>query len=115
MSSYVLSRILPSHAGRFADFLRAIPSNERYALAELNSFLSSLTPGELREAVEPNPGIRLSEYGSNYVGAMVELTCARLSVAVPNWVCAIPVLKLPVFASELQGIRLHLLMHSPGL
>ena len=114
MSSNVHSQVLSDQARRFFEILRAMLSNEHYALAELNSFLSSSTPGELREAIESNPGIRLSEYGSNYVAAMVELTCAQRSVTLPSWVRAIPVLKLPVFASTLQSVRLHLLIHSPA-
>jgi uncharacterized protein (DUF1778 family) len=114
MSSYVLSRVLPAVAERFGELLRAIRTNERFALAELNSFLSSLTTGELRETVASDPGVRLSDYGANYVAAMVELVCAQRQVAVPDWVRAIAPLKQPVFGSELQSIRLHLLMHSPA-
>ncbi len=114
MSTYVLSRVLSAPAERFSKLVRAVPANERYALAELNSFLSSLTTGELREAVASGPGIRLSEYRSNYVAAMVELVCAQRGVEVPGWVGSVPALPVPVFGSSLQSVRLHLLMHSPA-
>lgn len=113
MSSYVLSRVLSNPCIRFQELTQALPTEERFALAELNSFLSSLTAGELRDAVSMAPGSSLPRFSANYLAAMVELACVRRGVVVPTWVMAVEPLPEPVFASSLLSVRLHLLMASP--
>ena len=115
MSTYVLRRVLSAPAARFqelvADAAGPAPS---FALAELNSLLSKLSGGELREAVAAGPTIALTPYVANYVAAMVEYACGRRAMAAPAWTRSIVPLSEPVFASSLQSLRLHLLIHSPA-
>lgn len=114
MSAYVLSRVLSAPAAKFRDLASACAGPApRYALAELNSLLAGFTAGELREAVATPPPPGLSPFHLNYVTAMVEQSCAKCGIAAPIWTRSVPPLTDPVFASALQGLRLHLLMHSP--
>lgn len=115
LSAYVLRRLLPAAEQRFHALTVACaePANARFALAELNSFLSALGAGELRDAVAlppaPGPSARLA----NYIAAMVESACAQRGIAPPAWTFAIPPLAEPSFGTDLASLRLHLLMHSP--
>jgi hypothetical protein len=43
----------------------------------------------------------------------VEYACAKRALAVPKWTRMVEPLPEPVFATELQSLRLHLLTHSP--
>jgi hypothetical protein len=114
MSAYVLARVLPAVARRFQDLTEACrdPQGARFALAELNSWLASLSAGELQEAVL-SPPAELTPHLANYVAAMVEYACGRHGVVPPAWTRAIAPLTEPVFASTLMSLRLHLLSHSP--
>jgi len=114
MSSYVLSRVFSVPAEQIQALIRALLTEERFALAELNTFLSSLTAGELREAIAVAPAVALNAYLSNYVAAMVELACVRRDVEGPAWLRSVPPLREPVFGSSLQSLRLHLLTHTPA-
>jgi len=102
-------------AVQFQDCVRdcADSASPRLALAELNTLLSGLTAGELGNAVATPPPSGLSALLANYIAAMVEYACARRAVAVPSWTRSIAPLAEPVFGSELQSLRLHLLTHSP--
>src|SRR5688572_5322504 len=84
MSAYVLSRVLSAPAARFADCIEACKDSESasYGLAELNSFLSSLSASELRDAVAALPALKLPGYVANYIAAMVEYACQRRGVSV---------------------------------
>ena len=114
MSAYVLARVLPAAARRFQDLTEACrdPQGARFALAELNSWLTCLTAGELQEAVL-SPPAELTPQLANYVAAMVEYACGRQGVAPPAWTHAIAPLTEPLFGSTLMSLRLHLLSHSP--
>ena len=113
-SAYVLSKILPAPAADFQRCTEACAGPEpRFALAELNSLLARFSAGELSAAVAEFHPAALSAFLRNYVAAMVEHACARRAVAVPWWVRAIEPLSDPVFGSELQSLRLHLLTQSP--
>jgi uncharacterized protein (DUF1778 family) len=115
MSAYVLSRVLTVPSARFQECVAgcAIEASSRFALAALNSLLSELTPGEMRDAVAAPPAIILTPYVANYVAAMVEYGCARCSVAAPVWTRSVKPLQEPAFGTTLQSLRLHLLTHSP--
>jgi hypothetical protein len=115
MSSYVLSRVLSAPALRFLECVAGCngPSEPSFALAELNTLLSALTPGEMREATAAPPSAILTPFLSNYVAAMVEHGCARCGISPPAWTHAILPLDEPVFGTSLQSLRLHLLTHSP--
>ena len=116
MSAYVLARVLSLPAAQFQDCVRGCvdSASPRFALAELNSLLSDLTAGELRDAIATPPPSGLSPFLGNYIAAMVEYACARRGIAVPEWTRSIAPLPEPVFGSELQSLRLYLLTHSPA-
>ncbi len=116
LSSYVLTRALPSNRLRFEEILRSAVGDEedrRFALAELNDFLTALAPVELAAAVEDADLTLLSPFVSNYVAAMVEQAAHLKSVSPPMWVRRVAPLDLPHFATELKSLRLHLLGASP--
>lgn len=115
MSGYVLDRLLPSVAARFEALVRDCRGDDagRYALAELNDFLSGLGTGELAVAVAPAAAVSLPPTQANYIAAMVEYACGRRGIAPPAWTRDIPVLPAPEFGSGLASLRLHLLRHSP--
>ena len=115
MSAYVLSRVLESPVARFAAHVEACRKavSLGHGLAELNSFLSALSAPELADAVATAPAVKLGAYAANYIAAMVEYACQKQGVALPAWTRAVEPLTLPVFASTLQSLRLHLLTHSP--
>ena len=115
MSAYVLDRLLPAAATRFQELTVACAeaAGTRFALAELNSFLSGLGAGELRDAVASPPPPGLTAMHANYIAAMVEYACAHHGNAPPRWAGAITPLAEPVFGSELASLRLYLLTHSP--
>jgi hypothetical protein len=115
MSAYVLARVLSVPAAQFRDCVQdcADSAAPRFALAELNSLLSNLTTGELRDAIAAPPPPGLSPFLDNYIAAMVEYACAQRAIAVPEWTYSIAPLAEPVYGSELLSLRLYLLTHSP--
>jgi uncharacterized protein (DUF1778 family) len=115
MSAYVLSRVLSAAAARFQECVAACtgPASPSFALAELNSLLCALTPGELRDAVAAPPSVVLTPFLANYIAAMVDYGCARNSIAPPAWTRTVVPLDEPVFGTTLLSLRLHLLTHSP--
>jgi hypothetical protein len=115
MSAYVLAQVLSVPAAQFRDCVQdcADSTSPRFALAELNSLLSNLTAGELRDAIAAPPPPGLSPFLDNYIAAMVEYACAPRAIAVPKWTRSIAPLAEPVYGSELLSLRLYLLTHSP--
>jgi hypothetical protein len=116
MSAYVLSRVLSNPAQELQQAIAALtgPTASSFALAEINSLLSSLTTGELRDAVAAAPVVELSPFLANYLAAMIEIACERRAIAVPAWTRRIVPLDEPAFGSTLRSLRLHLLTHSPA-
>ena len=116
MSAYVLSRVLSNPAQELKQAIGALtgPTTPSFALADINSLLSSLTAGELRDAVAAAPQVELSPFLANYVAAMIEIACERRAIAVPAWTRRIVPLDEPAFGSTLRSLRLHLLTHSPA-
>jgi uncharacterized protein (DUF1778 family) len=115
MSQYVLARILDEPQKQFQQAVVAVTqAGSRFALAELNSLLATLMPGELRGAVQLPPAIALSDFHANYVAALVETACARHNLAWPDWLSRVTPLVEPAFGSSLQSLRLYLLAHSPA-
>jgi hypothetical protein len=115
VSSFVLSRALPSAVLRFGEILSEVgdPDRWRFALAALNDLLTGLAPRELVEVTGSADVGGLSPYLQNYVAAMVELAAHRQGVAPPDWVREVRPLDEPHFATPLAGLRLHLLRASP--
>ncbi len=116
MSTYVLGRVLPAAARRFHEAVLAcaVPGNERFALAELNSLLAALPAAALREATAELPARWPSQFIAAYVAAMVERVSEARHVAPAPWTATVGALIEPYFASELPSLRLYLLMNSPA-
>jgi uncharacterized protein (DUF1778 family) len=118
MSAYVLACMFPAQARRFTQLIEACRAtrSERFALAELNGWLATLSPSELRDALgEPPTALaRLTPFVANYVAAMVEYACAARNVASPAWTRTIVPLPEPAFGTTLASLRLHLLTRSPA-
>lgn len=115
VSSYVLSRSLPSSQRRFEQLLglMADGTERRYVLAELNDLLSRLAADELAQAIVHADVSRLSLRWRNYVAAMVEQACHLKGVRPPAWTAEVAPLEVPHFTAPLKGLRLHLLRASP--
>jgi uncharacterized protein (DUF1778 family) len=116
MSSYVLERVLGRPDARVGEVLRRLAdeSARRFALAELHDLLAVLGPDELRGAVSAAPPVALPPEVANYAAAMIEYACAKRGIEAPPWTRVIAPLVTPVFGSQLQSLRLHLLAHSPS-
>jgi len=116
MSTYVLSRALSALALEFQDATRALngPAAPSFALADINSLLSKLSETELCDAVATAPEVELSPFLANYVAAMVEVACEKRGIRLPAWTASVRPLDAPVFGSDLEALRLHLLTHSPA-
>lgn len=116
MSTYVLSRVLTARSAEFEERVAACapPAAASHALAELNSFLTSLTRQEFRDVVAHAPQMPLTPFIANYVAAMVEYGSARLTIPVPSWTRKITALPEPSFGTTLRSLRLYLLTHSPA-
>ena len=116
LSEYVLSRVLPPAGRRGAEILAGLrdPSGRRFALAEWNDFLAGLGPEEWEEALADAPVAWLDAVTSNRVAAMAEQAAAMKCVSAPAWTRDVPPLEEPVFASNLRGLRAHLLRSSPA-
>ena len=116
MSEYVLAMALPDQTAQWRARLRELvrAGGERIALAGLSNWLAGLGAGELPGAIDAPPPRELSEFHANYVAAMAEHVCVAHGVEAPEWTREVAPMARPVFSSELQSLRLHLLAHSPA-
>lgn len=92
----------------------AVTTEPAFELAELNDVLSNTAREQFSMVTTNPPPASLSPMLANYVAAMVEYAAGRLEAAIPSWVRHIPPLEEPVFGTDLQSLRLHLLTHSPA-
>lgn len=115
VSSYVLSRVLPPARSRFHEIARALRDEDgyRFALAELNDFLSGLAPAQFGDAVADVDLEGLSPFLRNYVAAMVEHASCQKGESPPSWVGDVEPLEEPHFAVPFSSLRLLLLRGSP--
>ena len=115
MSEWVLSQVLPLALEIFQRLLGELSRAERPGLvhAEIDDLLAPLTAAEFERAVAEPPRVKLSPYWENYVAATVELAAVRKQAQVPAWTEEVLPLEAPVFGSELESLRLHLLRHAP--
>ncbi|MDQ8155419.1 MAG: hypothetical protein P3B98_12230 [Gemmatimonadota bacterium] len=115
VSTFVLSRALPGLADQFGELIRGVgdESRSRFALAELNTFLTEAAPAEFADATTHAELRRLSPYLQNYVAAMVEQAAHLKHVAPPAWVRDVEPLDAPYFAASLKSLRPHLIAASP--
>jgi hypothetical protein len=117
ISAWVLSRLLPPSSREFQTQLGRLHATEerpQFVLAELNSFLSSLSAPELVAATSSKPGLPDSPFLRSYVAAMVEYACSLAGIGSPKWTMEISPLIEPYFGSSLLSLRLYLLSHSPA-
>jgi uncharacterized protein (DUF1778 family) len=115
VSTYVMTRVFPPAEATLLEIVRTLASqpDPAYALAELNDFLSRLTPLDFASAVRDLPLGDLSPFLQSYVAAMVDLAAHRIDCAPPAWTTEISGLDEPWFATPLPGLRLHLLRSAP--
>ena len=114
-SAYILARALPRARLRFEELVQSLSDegNRRFALAELNDLLQSLTGAEILDAVGTAPSRDLSPYWQNYLAAMVEQASQQKGVSPPTWLGDIEPLTEPHFVAPLPKLRSHLLRASP--
>ena len=116
VSKWVLSRLLPPSERAFHALCRALatlPEHRSTTLAEVHDLLARLPGPAFTEAVRHPPPQPLPAFEANYVAAMVEHAAAAKGEPAPGWVATIEPLDRPWFATELKGLRLHLLTRSP--
>jgi len=115
LSSWILDRVLPKESQTFQKLLDSWESSGfgSVALAEINSFFSSLNKARFCNAVEISPQLKLPPEKLNYLAAMVEIAAEQKKSSIPAWVKLVQPLDSPLFASELKSVRLHLLLNSP--
>jgi len=115
ISSYVLSRVAPDSALRFAEILSELrePGRERFALASFSDLLAELPANEFRLALAGLVPTGLSTRLQNLIAAMVEHAAAQEGAPPPAWACEIMPLESPWFATNLKKLRAHLLRVSP--
>ncbi|HEX6767006.1 MAG TPA: hypothetical protein VF103_16030 [Polyangiaceae bacterium] len=112
----MLRALAPGASARFVELVRMLgkKSLDPFALAELHDFLQALGSAEFVQALRTSPDARLDDVSANQLAAMIETRAARLGVRPPEWVELISPLRRPWFATELLGLRAHLLCHSPA-
>jgi uncharacterized protein (DUF1778 family) len=116
VSSYVLSRALPTAQSRFEELVRGLAeasTETRYILAELNDHLAATGSAGLMGVVADTEMSRLTPFLQNYVAAMVEHAAWQKGVRPPPWTADVVPLDEPHFAAPLKGLRLHLLKCAP--
>jgi hypothetical protein len=115
VSAYVLSRALPSARLRFVELVRALEDDNerRFALAEINGLLSSLSGTEFLETVGEAPLGNLSPYWRNYLAALIEQAAHQKRKPPPEWLGNVAPLEAPHFVGALSSLRLHLLRAAP--
>lgn len=100
---------------RFAALVRSLATTFRppFVLAEINDLLVVLGRGELSIVTDVRLPATIDEVRANQLAAMVETRSAKLGVRPPSWVEEVKPLAMPWFATDLIGLRLHLLCQSP--
>ncbi len=115
LSAWMLGSLLPERRLQFAKLVRSLDTSARpaFVLAELHDLLSAVGKAELATVTELSTVPRLDPVRANQLAAMVELRAAELRVRPPSWVEQVPPLATPWFATNLVGLRLHLLCNAP--
>ena len=114
VSAWVLGRLLPTAATEFERLCErlALEAMPAFVYAALNDFLSPLSRDEFATAVADAPAPKIDPERLNYLAAMIEQAAMMLNVAPPDWTRDVPPLERPVFASNLESLRLHLLINA---
>lgn len=116
MSAWIMAKLLPPQELKFEHLLDALCADDhnKFAYAELNELLISLSPSAFLDICGNEPTRRLSPYALNYLAAMIELAAVQNGVPPPKWTARIPPLSMPYFGAPLMSLRLYLLTHSPA-
>jgi len=116
VSTYVLSRVLPSEDRIIAGLYGALAeagADRRATLAELARVLEGMSPADVGERVpEPEPGT-LGPVVLNSIAALVESAAHRQGVDPPGWASRVPPLPRPHFGWALRSLRPHQLRVTP--
>lgn len=115
VSRYVLARALPDPRAGFQTILEQLrrEADRRFALAELNDFLTALPRSDFHDAVDEADLSGLAPLVQNYVAAMVEHAGSLKRIPPPPWAAAIEPLDEPYFAVAFPRLRPHLLRAAP--
>lgn len=115
VSKWVLSRLLPPTRARFHELVRELARTQTpsLVLAEFHDLLVGLPTSSFASSLADPPLRRLDARQQNLLAAMVEHAAAQRAIAPPAWTKEIEPLPVPDFASDLQSLRLHLLVSSP--
>lgn len=117
ISSWVLGQVIPQKHVEFQKLLKELGSStkgeESYCLANLNDWLTTLTPGEFLRAVQQPPQDIIPPFLLNYITAMIEQAAVIKDVNIPSWANEIAPLAEPYFSSSLSSLRIYLLLNSP--
>ncbi len=116
MTSWVKRQLFSSNVRQYFDLLEAILNQKmtREALAHLNDFLYQLNKKEFIEVVQDPPEPFENTFQGNYIAAMVEMAANQKKIKTPSWTLKYEGLEDPYFASDMQKLRLHLLISSPS-
>ena len=100
---------------RLVRTLALASSTERtFVLAAIHDLLAGLDSESYPDVTASDPGVAdLCPFRANYLCGMVEYTAWRNGVRQPDWTRRVPPLADPWFATEMPGLRLHLLANSP--
>jgi hypothetical protein len=112
-----MRRLLPPQSDELQhliDNLAQAEADRTNAFAEIHDLLETLTAQDLRTTIEGASLQVLPTFEANYVAAMVEYACAKKRIVPPFYLSQVAPLTSPWFASELIGLRLHLLVSSPA-
>jgi hypothetical protein len=114
-SQWILSKALPSAQQAFQGLLVQLREGGhlKYILAEIHDLFNTAAADEFELMVAQPPQVTLSPYLLNYIAAMVEYAAVKKGRSTPLWTREIPPLEQPVFGSDLESLKLHLLTHSP--
>lgn len=116
VSSYVLSRVLPSAELELAALLERLAeagADHRATLVEFESTLERAPGTDLPTRVPPPAPNALSPILLNCVAAMVERAAHDSGVDPPTWVADVPPLQRPHFGWVLRSLRPHQLRVAP--
>ena len=92
----------------------ATSAERTFVLAAIHDLLAKLDGDSCTAVTDTDPGVTdLSPFSANYLCGMVECTAWRNGVRPPGWTRRVPPLAEPWFATEMPGLRLHLLASSP--
>lgn len=115
VSSYVLSKALPTHRADFEAAVSALRDapDRGASLGVLAVFLGALSDSAFMEATAGGPSPALPPLLQNYAAAVVEREAARRGVEPPLWTLEVAPMPRPHFDWDLPSLRPHLMRVTP--